>query len=197
MKPRPFYTGPRDKLASGPSVSFKPEERVSATTGGGEPSSPQLQTKTDSVADEMPGENPDSPHGEFEGQGDYSRRGEKQPILDYTPCSWMAQQLMASGEPLPQGAVAETREGEVLVSVSVCHECEFEGGCYGMTPEQEEGRMANKTASGITREMPEILVAEKLARMKLGADQQLALLIGKGFTGGAAAGIMRLAEGIG
>lgn len=202
-KRRPFCTRPKlamKKEAINPSMSFRPEERVSATSGGGEPSAPQLQNKQDSLSDEMPGENPEQAQSEFSGPGDYSSRGEKQPILDYTPCRWMAQQLMESGEALPQGAIAETPEGEQLVSVSICHGCMHEGSCYGLTDSQNDDRLINKEsalrAHGFSADMPEHLVAEKIARMKLADDVACRLLVSKGFSAQATAGIMRLASGM-
>lgn len=199
---RPFCTKPRVKTAAPPSPgggSFRPEERTSATTGGGEPGVNQPQIKQDSVADEMPGENPDMIESEFSGPGDYSSQNLKQPLLDLTPCNWMAQQVLSGefdGEGLPQDAVAESRDGTMLVSVSLCHMCDFEKTCYGLSDAQDENRIRNKVAA-VSPEMPEILVAERLLRRKLASDQDAArLLVSSGFSPQAAGGVLRLMEGL-
>jgi len=168
---------PFRKLGAG---DFPPEEQVSAVVGGAggaaqrpQRTGPQVQEQHQSPADEMPGENP-APEGTFHGQGDYSRRGEKQPILDYTVCSWKAQQIEAEKEPVPQSAIAVTREGEHLVSVTdICNACEFQPGCYGLSDAQEEDRLLNKQGSGISPDMPEHLVLEKLARLDLPNEEQV------------------------
>lgn len=212
---KPFQVRERKKTAAVPSGgAFPPEERVSAGQGGSEQGpttdarqraeavKPELQKKRDSVGDEMPGENPDENEGQFNGQGDYAQRGEKQPILDYTPCKWGAQQLQelaesgAAEEQIPQMAIAQTAEGDILVSLEVCRQCEFEQGCYGLTDEHEENRLAKKQASGITPEMPEILVAEKIARLRMKEDDARMFLVKRGFSAPAAMGIMRLVSGL-
>lgn len=203
---KPFQVRERTKKAAVPSNGpFPPEERVNGGQRGTEMSpaaKPELQKKRDSLSDEMPGENPDEQTGQFNGQGDYAQRGEKQPILDFTPCQWGAQQiqeLAESGDPeqqIPQFAVAQTAEGDVLVSLEVCRKCEFEQGCYGLTDEHEENRLAKKQATGITVEMPEILVAEKIARLNMKEDDARAFLVKRGFSAMATMGIMRLVDGV-
>lgn len=191
-------------------ASTAPEEQPGPPNTGvpgpkGSPASaqaPAQDQRQDSTADELPGENPD-PDGEFFGPGDMSQQGMKQPILDYTLCKWMGTQILSGGGPAPQAAVAQTREGDILVSLEVCHSCEHEPGCYGMDEDQQEKRVALKEAMqkraelvrGIDPAFSDAAVAGNLKMLKVASPRDgLDLLMSKGYTVNGASRIFELSK---
>lgn len=187
------------------SAAGAPEEQPGAATNAQTPGVSPPDQKKDSLSEELPGENPD-PEGEFYGQGDMAQTGKRQPILDYTPCQWMAQQLMQNEQGAPQGAIAQTREGQMLVSCEVCRSCEWEKGCYGYDDDGEEKiqeRRVLKQAAvasglGIDPAMPDILVAEKVARLKLASEEETVAHLRKcGYTVAGAEYILSMSKRLG
>ena len=194
-------------------AAFAPEEQVGAATKGtlappqGGPSpgqQPQEQPKGDSIADELPGENEDE-QGEFYGQGDMAQNGQKQPVFDFTPCQWMAGRVMDGEVEAAPDAVVQTATGMTLVSCELCRNCEWEKGCYGLDDdagEKIEERNGLKQAAmarglGVDPAMPELLVAEKIARLKFAReDDALRFLKGRGYTMDGAEYILRLSKSV-
>jgi len=196
-------------------AAFPPEEQVGAATkgitaprgGNSTPppgAQPQEQPKADSVADELPGENEDE-QGEFYGQGDLAQNGQKQPILDFTPCQWMAGRVVDGEIEAQPDAIVQTPSGTTLVSCELCRTCEWEKGCYGLDEDEAErieDRTKRKMAAmsqglGVDPAMPELLVAEKVARLKFSNEVDAErFLRRRGYTQTGAEYIIRLSKSV-
>ena len=191
--------------------AFPPEEQVSAATNanvakkpGTLPAGqqPQDSPKQDSIADELPGENEDE-QGEFYGQGDMAQNGQKQPIFDFTPCQWMAGRVTDGEVPGEPDQIVQTPSGAVLVSCELCRTCEWEKGCYGFDEDEEEKVEERKTLKmaamtrglGVDPAMPELLVAEKIARLKFAREEDAhRFLRSRGFSNTGAEYVLRLSK---
>jgi len=193
--------------------AFPPEEQVSAATNANAPrkpgtlpagQQPQDAPKQDSIADELPGENEDE-QGEFFGQGDMAQNGQKQPIFDFTPCQWMAGKVTDGEIPGEPDQVVQVPSGAVLVSCELCRTCEWEKGCYGFDEDEAEKVEERKTLKmaamsrnlGVDVAMPELLVAEKVARLKFAREEDAdRFLRSRGYTAAGAEYIIRLSKSV-
>jgi len=196
-------------------AAFPPEEQAGAATkgitaprgGNSTPpvgAQPQEQPKADSIADELPGENEDE-QGEFYGQGDMAQNGQKQPVLDFTPCQWMAGRVTDGEVEASPDAVVQTASGATLVSCELCRQCEWEKGCYGLDDDEAEKIEERKTLKmaamsrglGVDPAMPELLVAEKIARLKFAHEEDAdRFLRSRGYTAAGAEYIIRLSKSV-
>jgi len=194
-------------------AAFPPEEQVGAATkgiaaprqqGAATGQQPQETPKQDSVADELPGENEDE-QAEFYGQGDMAQSGKKQTVYDFTPCQWMAGKVQDGEIEATPDSVVQTTSGTVLVSCELCRQCEWEKGCYGLDDDDAEKieerkglKMAAMAAGlGIDPAMPELLVAEKVARLKFANEVDAErFLRRRGYTQTGAEYIIRLSKSV-